>query len=155
MLVSIVLFGILSSSFSVLALEDETSDIVETELYSGLTTIDEPWTVVTSTNTTNSNGTFDSEVITKGGYFHVEYTGEEGNVSLAISNWTTAIWAGVSPSNSGETETGFYSYFTFEDCAKAYGTEDFSDLSTICTQTTDTSSPMTITKISWYNRSNN
>lgn len=125
-----------------------TNKLVETELFSGAAAVDSPWTVATTTNTTNTNGNFDSSLVTKDGYFRVEYTGEEGNVYLAFCNWATGQWASVNPIKSGKTKNGYYSEFAYADCVAAYGTEDFSDVSTICTSST--SSPLTVTKVSWY-----
>lgn len=141
---------LLTTSFSISAqTNSEDNTLTETTLYSGSMKVDTPWAVATSTHTTNTDGgKLDPYIITKGGYFRIEYTGEEGNLSLAISNWTTSQWATVAPSRSGKTETGFYSDFTFEDCAAAYKSEDFSDISAICT--CNGSDSVTINKLSWY-----
>lgn len=141
---------LLTTSFSISAqTNSEDNTLTETKLYSGSMKVYTPWAVATTTRTTNTDGgKLDPYIITKGGYFRIEYTGEEGNLSLAISNWTTSQWATVAPSRSGKTETGFYSDFTFEDCAAAYKSEDFSDISAICT--CNGSDSVTINKLSWY-----
>lgn len=128
----------------------ETTETKSIDLFSGAAEAKYPWQLATTTLTTKAGGNFDPSSIKKDGYFHVEYTGEEGAVYLALGNWTNSTlpgWTSLNPSKSGKTETGFYSDFTFDDCAKAYKSEDFSDISAIYTGSA--SAAATITKFTW------
>ncbi|MDE7280192.1 MAG: hypothetical protein K2N36_00430 [Ruminiclostridium sp.] len=123
---------------------------VTTAIFSGESRIEKSWTLGPQVQTANANGTFDPSEITKGGYFTVDYTGTKGKVYLAFAEWTTEKWASVNtPTSTVETEKGYTSTFSFEDCAKAYGSEDLSDIHAICAGTTDSKDETVITNISW------
>ncbi len=137
-------------SFSVPAKALAEDTLTETVLYSGTAAADTPWTLVASVYTTNANGTFDPSEITPGGYFRVDYSGTEGAVYLAFAEWTTQKWASVNPTESGKTDTGYYSLFSFEDCKTSYNSSDFSDVDAICTGSG--SAAATITGIRWFGK---
>lgn len=122
-----------------------------TNIFSGENKINAAWTLGPSVQTTNGSGKFDPTDITKDGYFTVDYTGTEGAVYLAFAEWTTEKWASVNvPTSTEVTENGYTSVFSFEDCAAAYGTEDFSDADAICAGSAAADGETVITDISWH-----
>ena len=138
------------SAFSISAFADE-KELVESNVFSGSNIIDAAWTLGPSVQTTNGSGKFDPTEITADGYFAIDYTGTEGAVYLAFSEWTTEKWASVNaPSYTVETETGYRSVFSFDDCMAAYGTADFSDVDAICAGTGASTVSTEITNISWF-----
>lgn len=128
----------------------ENTSLEQTVIYSGSTAANAPWTLATSSHTTNANGKFDPSEITQDGYFRVDYTGTQGSVYLAFAEWTSGKWASVNPTESGKTDTGYYSVFSFSDCENSYGSADFSDVDAICTGSGEKAA--TVTGVSWFGK---
>lgn len=142
--------GVAASSMSIGAFADERP-FVATVLFDGESSIAKSWTLGPSVQTTNGSGTFDPTDITKDGYFTVDYTGTEGAVYLAFAEWSTEKWASVNtPTSTEATETGYTSVYSFDDCALAYGTEDFSDVNAICAGSANSTGETVITNITWH-----
>ncbi len=122
----------------------------ETTIYSGETEIANAWTMGPAGYTKKAGGSFDPSVITEGGCFMVQYTGSAEKVYLAFQDATNWTWTSVNmPTYTVETENGYVSYFSLEDCIKVYGTSDFSDLGAVIVGSTDSTEKMVITKLSW------
>lgn len=140
-----IAFGTVSfSAFS------EEKQLVETTIFSGSSIIENPWTLGPTVQTINGNGKFDPSEITEAGYFQIDYTGTEGEVYLAFSEWSTEKWASVNiASKTVTSDTGYSSIFSFEDCADAYGTRDFSDVAAICAGSANSKESIEITSITW------
>ncbi|MGN0164629.1 MAG: GDSL-type esterase/lipase family protein [Lachnospiraceae bacterium] len=122
-----------------------------TEIFSGESKIESAWTLGPSLQTTNGSGSFDPTEISKDGYFTIEYTGTEGAVYLALSEWTTSKWASINePDFTEKTENGYISTFLFQSCADAYGSEDMSDVDAISVGSANATGETVITNISWH-----
>lgn len=120
-------------------------------IFFGSEKIDKPQTLGLQIQTSNGSGKFDPTEITKGGFFTVEYTGTEGAVYLVFSEWATSKWVSVSfPTSTQKTDKGYISSFSFEDCAKAFKSEDFSDVNVICAGAANAECETVITDISWH-----
>ena len=120
-------------------------------IFFGSEKIDKPQTLGLQIQTSNCSGKFDPTEITKGGFFTVEYTGTEGAVYLVFSEWATSKWVSVSsPTSTQKTDKGYISSFSFEDCAKAFKSEDFSDVNVICAGAANAEGETVITDISWH-----
>lgn len=145
-----VTLAVSSACLEVSAEAAQDKQLVTTSLFSGESKISKAWTLGPSVYTTNGGGSFDPTEITKGGYFTVDYTGTEGKVYLAFAEWNTNKWESVNvPTSTVATENGYTSSFSFDACAKAYGSEDLSDIHAICVGTTDSKGETVITNISW------
>ncbi|MDO4945277.1 MAG: GDSL-type esterase/lipase family protein, partial [Ruminococcus sp.] len=142
--------GLAVSSMTIGAFAEE-KEFVKTDIFTGESKISTGWTLGPEVQTTNGSGSFDPTEITKDGYFTVDYKGTEGAVYLAFSEWTTSKWASVNvPTSTESTSDGYTSMFSFDDCAAAYGSEDFSDVNAICAGTTTSVGETVITNISWH-----
>lgn len=129
----------------------EEKQLQKTNVFSGENKISGEWTLGPSVQTINGSGKFDPAEITHDGYFTIDYTGTEGAVYLAFAEWSTEKWASVNtPTFTEKNENGYTSVFSFEDCAAAYGTEDFSDVDAICAGSAAADGETIITDISWY-----
>ncbi len=126
----------------------DDENLKETLIYTGNDSTDKSYTVIKSVMISNID--FDPEAITKGGYFAVEYTGEEGAVYLALSEWTDNIWASVYPVRTEKTATGYKSLFPYAALVAAYGSEDFSGVDAISAGSAATTGTTVLTKISWF-----
>ncbi len=93
-------------------------------LYEGMVTSTSINTNMTFFFTKHVGGEWDASVINEGSFFYVEYTGEEGGIYLAFLSASGGTnWATVYPDETGINATGkYYSIYTYESVAKAYGT---------------------------------
>lgn len=78
-------------------------------------------------NTTLWGGSFNPGMIVEGGGFSVAYTGTEGELLLALNG---AAWKELKPSATYPSGDGYISWFTYDDCVAAYGS-DFATLGAI------------------------
>lgn len=125
--------------------------MVDYNIFSGLEKIAEAWTLGPQIQTSNGSGTFDPTEITKGGQFTVNYSGTEGAVYLVFSQWDNSKWISINtPTSTVKTSSGYTSFFSFEDCAKLFGDEDFSDVNVICAGSGNAKGETVITNISWH-----
>lgn len=139
------------SAMSVESFAAEKKQLETTCIYSGEFKIETAWAMGPSVQTTNGSGNFDPTDITEGGYFTVDYTGTEGAVYLAFSEWTSEKWVTVNvPSSTAVNGKGFTSTFSFSDCAAAYGTTDLSDVDAITVGAANSVGDTVITNLSWH-----
>lgn len=125
--------------------------MVDYNIFSGSEKIAGAWTLGPQIQTSNGSGTFDPTEITKGGNFTVDYTGTKGAVYLVFSQWDNSKWVTVNmPTSTVKNEDGYTSVFSYEDCAKLFGDEDFSDVNVICAGSGDAEGETVITDISWH-----
>ena len=77
-------------------------------------------------------------MITKDGYFTVEYTGDQDAFELVFQSWSGgAGWAEVKSANSTRTSSGTYvSKITYQDIVSAYG-DKFDALDRLYVKTTN------------------
>lgn len=147
---------ILFLSFLVLscaAVAEQETDLIETVLFDSEATVNAPWTLAASVNTTNAGGTFDANQITADGYFTVEYTGPLKAVYLAFSDWQSGTWASVNVPSACKLEAGLCTAtFTFNQCYIQYGSKDFSGVDQICVGSTAASGETTIRRIVWHGK---
>lgn len=141
-------FALAISSMSISAFAEE---MIKTDIFNGESKLSGAWALGPSVQTTNGSGTFDPTEITKDGYFTVDYTGTEGAVYLAFSEWASLKWASVDiPTSTEKTDKGYTSVFSFDDCAAVYGSVDFSDVDAIRSGTTNATGETVITNVSWH-----
>lgn len=134
------------------ALAEETA-LVETVLYDGEATVANAWQLITGVNTTNSNGDFDPSLITEGGYFTVEFSGTDQGVYLALSEWTAGTWSQVDvPADCAAVDGGYVATFTYEQCLKVYGSDDFSGVDQVCVGSTNAEGETTVRRIVWHGK---
>lgn len=120
-------------------------------IYEGKCEITASWTSGETIYTTNTDeGTFDPSIIAENGCFAVTYSGTRAQIYLAFQDMTNWEWKSVNvPTLTVSTDSGFVSYFSFDDCAAAYGSTDFSDLGSFTVGTTQSTETVTITAIEW------
>ncbi len=107
--------------------EEETVIKNTTELFSG-NAAGGAWEQATTVQTIkNDGGTLDPAIISKNGYFYVEYTGNMGSVELIMQSWSDGKeWARIAYSDSGIAENGnYYASFSYDDCVTGFETNDF------------------------------
>ncbi|MCM1299584.1 MAG: GDSL-type esterase/lipase family protein [Firmicutes bacterium] len=125
--------------------------MVDYNIFSGSETIASEWTLGPQIQTSNGSGKFDPTEITKGGFFTIDYTGTEGAIYLVFSQWDNSKWVSINtPTSTEKTEIGYTSTFSFEDCAQAFESDDFSDLNVICAGSAKAEGKTVITDISWH-----
>ncbi len=129
----------------------EATDMTETVLYTGQTSITGSWQQAVTVNAAGVGGAFDTACIVPGGYFTVEYTGVSRGVYLALSDWESNTWASVNVADECTLSQGVYTAtFTFEQCYIQYGHLDFSDVDQICVGTTASSGTTVVQKVAWH-----
>lgn len=148
---SVICAAAISTPVLCIGASAEDKKMVDCNIFSGSEKIPTAWTLGPQIQTSNGSGNFDPTEITKDGYFTIDYIGTEGAVYLAFSEWTTSKWASVNaPTSTAKTDSGFTSTFSFEDCAKIYESEDFSDVDVICVGSANAEGETIITDISWH-----
>lgn len=129
----------------------ETTDMTETVLYTGQTSVTGSWQQAVTVNAAGVGGEFDTACIVPGGYFTVEYTGVSRGVYLALADWESNTWASLNAANECTLSQGVYTAtFTFEQCYIQYGRLDFSDVDQICVGTTLSSGTTVVQKVAWH-----
>lgn len=124
---------------------------VEVVLFDGEASVPGAWQLITGVNTTNSNGDFDPYLITEGGCFVVEYTGTKGQIYLALSEWTAGTWSQAdAPASCEEADGILKATFTYEQCVKAYGKNDFSEIDQVCVGSANATEPTKVLRILWH-----
>lgn len=135
------------------AFAEEGAVLQETVLFDGEAAVSGPWQLATGVNTTSSNGRFDASLISKDGYFVIEYTGTANAVYLAFSEWSSGTWASVNAPDRCESKEGLHTAtFSFEQCCAQYGSEDFSAVDQICVGATNATGETVIRRIAWYGK---
>lgn len=96
------------------------------------------WTNVLELIAVKDGGTFDPSIITKDGYFTMEYTGDQDAFELVFQSWSGgAGWAEVKSANSTRTASGTYvSKITYQDIVSVYG-DKFDALDRLYVKTTN------------------
>ncbi len=123
---------------------------VEVVLFDGQASVPGAWQLITSVHTTNASGKFDPYLITEGGCFTVEYTGTVNGVYLALSEWTTGVWAQADgPAACVQEGDVCKATFTYEQCVTAYGGTDFSDIDAVSVGSANAEGATTVTRIVW------
>lgn len=123
---------------------------------SKITTNPATTTTALLTNTKSTSGTFDTNKLSNGGYFYVEYTGE----LTAVPQFELGTWSGAKTtvdvvdyehgSVTGESGT-FYAKYSYADCVAAWGEEDFSELKALRIKYAEADSAnLTIASVSWF-----
>ena len=76
--------------------------------------------------TSKNGGSFDASQIKQGGYFYVEYDGNQDEIELVLQSWSGGTgWAKVNISESGWANGHRYAKFSYDACVSAFGTSDF------------------------------
>lgn len=84
------------------------------------------WAQAISLMTVKNNGSFDTSIMTSNGYFYVEYSGMDEQIELILQSWSGgASWAKVDAYEYGEANGHYYAKYSYDDCAKAFGSYDF------------------------------
>lgn len=96
------------------------------------------WTNVLELTTVKNGGNFDPSIITKDGYFRVEYTGDKDQFELVFQSWSGgAGWAEVKASGSEKIDNGNYvARISYDDIVSIYG-DKISALDRIYVKTTN------------------
>ncbi len=96
------------------------------------------WSNVLELTTVKDGGTFDSSMITKDGYFTVEYTGDKDAFELVFQSWSGGTgWAEVTSSQSTVNTSGNYvSKISYSDIVSVYG-DKFDALDRLYVKTTN------------------
>lgn len=85
------------------------------------------WKQAATIKTAKNKGSFDSAKIKSNGYFYVEYEGTENKQEFVLQSWTNGSkWAKVKASETGKANGHFYAKYSYDNCVKAFGTNDFS-----------------------------
>lgn len=106
-------------------------DIPSVELFSGNVEIPSTWSAGAQIFTTLANGTFEPGQIVENGYIFVAYTGDRGQIILALQDATTWEWKQLdAPSYTEKVGDVYVSAYSYKDMAAVYGT-DFSNLGAI------------------------
>ena len=81
------------------------------------------WGQAVSVSTNRSGGSVDITDMNSGDFIWVEYTGSYGELDLIFQSWSGgANWAKISPSQSGNSESGnYYAKFYYDDIVSVYG----------------------------------
>ena len=93
-------------------------------LFKGSKTATGAQALLTYLYTKHVGGEFDTAAINEGSYFTAEYTGEEGNLILALASVSgTTEWVSVAPTMTTTLANGRYlSTFSIADCIAKFGT---------------------------------
>ena len=84
------------------------------------------WGQAVDVATTRCGGEFDASNIKKGGHFYVEYSGTEGKAELIFQSMSGgASWAKVEPSEKGYANGHYFMKYSYDNCVKAFGTDNF------------------------------
>ena len=84
------------------------------------------WNQAVSVMTSKNGGSFDASQIKQGGYFYVEYDGNQDEIELVLQSWSGGTgWAKVNISESGWANGHRYAKFSYDACVSAFGTSDF------------------------------
>ena len=96
------------------------------------------WTNVLELTTVKNGGTFDPSIITKDGYFRVEYTGDKDQFELVFQSWSGgAGWAEVRAAGSETVSNGNHvARIAYKDIVSVYG-DKFSALDRLYVKTTN------------------
>lgn len=126
---------------------------VEVVLFDSEASVPGAWQLITGVNTTNASGDFDPYLITEGGCFVVEYTGTPDGIYLALSEWTAGTWSQADAPASCVPEGDILkATFTYEQCVKAYGSTDFSEIDQVCVGSANAVGATKVTKITWFGK---
>ncbi len=107
------------------------SDIPSVELFSGNVEIASTWSAGTQVLTTIAGGTFDPANMVEGGYIYVAYTGDRGQIILALQDAKDWAWKQLdAPSFTEKVGDGYVSAYSYKDMAAVYGA-DFSNLGAV------------------------
>ncbi|HAU85953.1 MAG TPA: hypothetical protein DCW90_10750 [Lachnospiraceae bacterium] len=81
------------------------------------------WSQVVTFDSVRNNGSFDNDIIKKGGYFEANVTGDPDDIQMIFQSWTGgAGWAVVIPSEIITNADGSKLVrFTYDDIAAVYG----------------------------------
>lgn len=147
-LLLICVAALLLCIFPVCAGAEEAVETVT--VYSGETAIAAAWTMGPAVYTDLAGGSFDPDVIREGGCFAVYYSGTRAQVYLALQDAASWNWCSANtPTSTESTDTGYVSYFSFADCAAAYGSSDFSNLGAVIVGSTQSTEEIVVTGIQW------
>lgn len=135
-------------SISMLAHAEAMGEIV---LYEGTDSITGIWKLITSVLTSCAGGEFDPALIQDGSYFTVDFVGTPGQVYLSLSDWTGKSWSQVNAPERCVTEGEIHTAtFTYAQCLKAYGDEDFSDVDVIGIGSANAEGDTKVLRIVWH-----
>ena len=124
-------------------------------LFSGSQVISFSWTSGPYCYTTNSGGSFDPALLGEGCTITIRYTGTEGAVYLALSQWDTNTWSQVdAPAVTVAEDGDWVSTFTWEQMKAARGSEDMLGINAIYAGTANSTEPVCVTEIAWHGPEN-
>lgn len=84
------------------------------------------WGQAVSVMTSRNGGSFDGSKITSGGYFYVEYSGNEKQLEFILQSWSgAASWAKVNASDYGSANGHYFAKYSYDECVRAFGTSNF------------------------------
>lgn len=105
--------------------DDDDSDKKQTVIFEGSASTS-PWGQAISLTAKKDGGDFDPSIIEKDGYIYVEFKGNPEKIELILQSWSGAAgWGKVAPTESGMSNDLCWAKFSFNDCADAFGSEDF------------------------------
>lgn len=85
-----------------------------------------PWEQAVSLMTSKNGGSIDTSIMSKNGYFYVEYSGKQEQIELILQSWSGGeSWAKVEASEYGQANGHYYAKFSYAACVKAFGSSDF------------------------------
>ncbi len=86
------------------------------------------WCQAVSILTAKNYGSMNASDITSDGYFYVEYTGSEKQIEIILQSWSGGTgWAKVDAYEYGLADGYYYAKFSYNDCVKSLGTNDFAN----------------------------
>ncbi|MGN0484442.1 MAG: cellulase family glycosylhydrolase [Lachnospiraceae bacterium] len=84
------------------------------------------WNQAVSVDTDRNGGSFAAGNVQPGGHFYVEYSGSKEKLDLVLQSWSGGSeWGKVSISESGEANGHYYAVYSYDNCVKAFGSDDF------------------------------
>lgn len=82
------------------------------------------WEQAVSVITAKNGGKFDSNKITSGGYFYVEYSGSQYELELILQSWSGGSkWAKINAYEHGTANGNYYAKFSRSDIIEAFGSD--------------------------------
>lgn len=109
------------------------SKTVKTVISDSESKIDPSTKALQLSNTIAYSGKFDTSKLARGGYFRVEYTGGSEVPKFNFNTWNSSYKpVDITATRTGGDEVnGYWAEYSYEDCIKAWGDENFTYLKAI------------------------